>query len=489
MKKAAGAAVSVLKGILFTGFSLQIIFGIVWMCLNVAHPQRFAGNWGSLYRGISGLAGKQVWLLYTAQLTAAYYAAHRFLGRFCRRGGIRDVWRCLAFLTFPTAMQCHLAVSPHSFVSSLFLLELAAVLPEGRMPDGKAEREVGEDSGGEIGEALEGSGKEPASEEGKKFYSHEKKKTVRQMGNGLAARLAQAGAYWLFLALLESEYVILGAVPLVLALLAGLRRLWKQPRSLCGCLLLFLAFGGMITGICTLTEGQDYLPDRESAAFGLFHRAAWPTLWQDHEGWPEEVRQETDEYVWAASFHANDPEEYIRPVMLEKFGEEQAVRYYLKMAVISWKKHSFWTVRQVGWDVLGYGVTLLILPWQLSGVGYASYSGRNYEMMLMHTPRLTKYYMDYGCRWFAMMFFAAALLWAAMTLQNPERLKGRKPVRPLYCLLWAGAITAVYTMRGAGVMDYKYTVGVNLLWLAAALVLQDRGTADGETEKIKVLEK
>lgn len=36
----------------------------------------------------------------------------------------------------------------------------------------------------------------------------------------------------------------------------------------------------------------------------------------------------------------------------------------------------------------------------------------------------------------------------------------------LVCLVSAGVTTVAYTFRGSGVMDYKCTVAVNLLWLA-----------------------
>ena len=50
------------------------------------------------------------------------------------------------------------------------------------------------------------------------------------------------------------------------------------------------------------------------------------------------------------------------------------------------------------------------------------------------------------------------------------------------CLLTVGLIVTVYTLRGAGVMDYKCTVAVNLLWPAATLLLMRRNTIRGSAE-------
>ena len=57
MKKAAGHISVILKGILCIGFSIQIVFGIVWMCFNFAHLQAFQQDSGILYRGLKGLVG------------------------------------------------------------------------------------------------------------------------------------------------------------------------------------------------------------------------------------------------------------------------------------------------------------------------------------------------------------------------------------------------------------------------------------------------
>ena len=66
-------------------------------------------------------------------------------------------------------------------------------------------------------------------------------------------------------------------------------------------------------------------------------------------------------------------------------------------------------IRQLTWDALGYTVSPLIVPIQLRGEAYDSYSGANYGVMMEHTPRLTVLYATYGCWWFVCAFVLVVL--------------------------------------------------------------------------------
>ena len=125
MKRAAAGITGILKGILFIGFSIQMIMGIVWMCFNFIHLQDFGEPEGILYPVLRNALGGAYPLLYLIQLCAAFLAAHFFLQSLYPAKGFLSVWRDFVLLTFPMAMQCHLALSPHSLVSSFVLLEAA----------------------------------------------------------------------------------------------------------------------------------------------------------------------------------------------------------------------------------------------------------------------------------------------------------------------------------------------------------------------------
>ena len=128
MKKAARHFSVILKGILITGFSIQIAFGAVWMCFHFGCMQEFGGSEGILYRGLRALTGGQYWILYLLQLIVGFYAGYDFFRTVCPEGHFWNSWRSLVLLSFPMAMQCHMALSPCSLVSSCFLLELSGVI-------------------------------------------------------------------------------------------------------------------------------------------------------------------------------------------------------------------------------------------------------------------------------------------------------------------------------------------------------------------------
>lgn len=435
MKKAAGHISVILRGILFIGFSIQIVLGLIWMCFNFACLQEFQQTSGILYEGLRHVTGEHYQILYVLQLGLGYYAAHRFLQRLRPVKRMWDIWGCLALLTFPMALQCHLAVSPCSLVSSLFLLELSAAVD-----------------------------------------------AVRERGGSIVRELVRGGIFWLLLALLMPEYFILGAAPLVLALLFRLPVLLKRLYGLGLAVIVLAAFGGMIVGINTLAGEKGYLPDRTDIAFSLFGRMAWPTLWPDSQSWPEEVQAVVGDDAWTASQYPDNMQSVLRPIMEGNFDDAQAVKYYLEMAAYSWGRHTPLIIRQIGGDFLGYAFTPLILPMQLRGEAYASYSGRNYEYMFMHSPVLTKYYVNYSCWWFGVMLAVTVLLSLMKLWGRSRRISRQGVMAVLLCLLWAGITTALYTLRGAGVMDYKCTVAVNLLWLiwAVRMIGKDDAAQSGE---------
>ena len=151
MQRAVRHISAILGRVIFIGFSIQIVFGMTWMCLNFSKLPQFGESLfyveisknficdeytGILYpvflllaRGIEGLAGLPYYcVMYVVQLLVACYAAHRLLMGLKKTKRALNLWGSLAVLTLPMAMQCHLAVLPYSLVSSFFLLELSISL-------------------------------------------------------------------------------------------------------------------------------------------------------------------------------------------------------------------------------------------------------------------------------------------------------------------------------------------------------------------------
>ena len=113
------------------------------MCRNFGQVQNFGEPGSALYQGLFRLLGEIPQLMYLLQLGAAFLAGDFFLrsfsgifsGGFSWKEGSRNgrerfwsLWRALALLTYPFAMQCHMAVLPHSFMGSLFLMMLSFLI-------------------------------------------------------------------------------------------------------------------------------------------------------------------------------------------------------------------------------------------------------------------------------------------------------------------------------------------------------------------------
>lgn len=450
MRRAAKEIESILKGILMIGFSVQAVLGLWWMCANFNGIQYFGEPKGMLYPILYRMTGEIPQIMYVLQLAFGYLGGWRCLVRILP--GKLAWWGSLVLLTFPLAMQCHLAVLPYSFVSSLFLLELTFAR-----------------------EALE---------------------------EAPAGSLAKAGGCWLFLTFLLPEYLYLGGVPIIFALLLLIPRYWKNRRCLPGILLIPAAFLGMILGMGSLS-GQENCLNRQSISQAFFSRAVWPTIWNDHYAWPEEIREKVEDRIWNVSFSEDHVERILHPLLEESFDREQIIEFYNQAALYSWRVHGTLIVRQIIWDGLGYGVTPLILPRQLEGRGYDTHSGRNYENMRNRHPLLTRWYVEYGCWWFGMMLILLLPLAAVKRLGQepakgfPANICAAEPCEDEACRpggrLWletavlylaaAGFLVAGYTLRGAGRMDYKYSIAVNELWLILALLFLRKGKC-GDREQI-----
>lgn len=378
IKKALPHALAVVRGILFIGFSVQIVLGVLWMCRNFTYVQDFGEPDGVLYGRLFVLFGKAPYVLYILQLALAFWAGYLLLQRLCPVEPFHAVWRSLALLTFPFAMQCHLALQPYSIMGSLFLLMLSSLM--------------------EI-----------------------RRKRV--------------------------------AGPLALALL---------------CLAGFLAFSG------AMDRGrQEEVGHSMEAA--LARRFAWPTMWNDFGRFSDELKELTEDVVWEASV-CPDNMGILESALEGRVGEE-AKGYYMEMARVGWTYHAPMIIRQIGWDVLGYVFTPPIFQLQLQGDAYDAYSGRNYEIMRGNSPVLTRNYIDYCCWWFGctlglnlLSILLGALEASGRKPEASARFGRRKALRVGICVCASGILTAVLTMRGAGTMDYKYTIAISDLWIAWVLL-------------------
>ncbi|MCI9336210.1 MAG: hypothetical protein HFH93_01500 [Lachnospiraceae bacterium] len=128
VRKAAPYVCAVLKGMLFIGFSVQIVLGICWVWGNFGQVPSFAESESALYGGLVRLLGGKAGAVYCLQLAAAFSAGYLFLQALRLRETVFALWRALAFMTMPFAIQCHLSLQPFSLQGTLFLLLLWALL-------------------------------------------------------------------------------------------------------------------------------------------------------------------------------------------------------------------------------------------------------------------------------------------------------------------------------------------------------------------------
>lgn len=423
MKKAAEAIWLVARNILFIGFTLQICLGLIWMAGNFTKLQDFAPVTSGVYPVLTRLAGRFFPLVYLMQAGAALYAGCRLL-RKLQAGARVCLWGSLALMTLPMAMQCHLALLPYSFVGSLELMELSFFW--------------------EADEEKDSAGLRP-----------------------FAAILACYGAQ----CLLWPVYAIPGAILPLISLLRKLPGMFRSREGLRRGLVsavCFLAVAAAGFGFgCSGSGGEGGIPQWR---WMLAKRVCWPTLWVDWSRILEEGIL-TEDVLWRSSYYPYSMEESLKPALEKAMSPEDGEALVEKMTEYAWKIHSPMIIKQIGWDVLGYGVTPLILPLQLAGDAYDSCSGRNYEIMRNEMPVATKYYVRVACGWFAvsllLMLAGGAALWIAGSVRVRDVLRRGVPV--LMVLFAAGMTVLYFTMQGAGIMDYKYTFWINQLWILGSI--------------------
>ncbi len=363
---------TILNRILYLGFGIQIILGVIWMCSNFA------------------LAPDVMSVL---QLAFAFIARYSFTGILLPGNKWKRVFVTMALLTVPFSMQCHMQSLFFSYLSSFF--------------------------------------------------------------------------YFLFTDCYQ-----------VFRLKKGTENMGKKRRG--------GAVSGLIISICAIAfvtgvqNGASPVAGRDVEA-RLASRMAWPTLWVDMEPWSEELRELLPSgIVWEAAF-SPDGMAVLFDKLEAEVGEEAAKDYYMEMAATAWSRRKPSILRQMAWDVLGYSVSPIVVPMQLRGEAYDSYTGTNYGLMMEHTPKLTRIYAEYGCWWFVCCL-GYSLLAGTLTLVQRivQRVKGKectavvkvtkKGIAKTALFLGVPALyIALLTMRGSGLMDYRFTVFVTELWLVLSL--------------------
>ncbi len=450
VKKAFAHVGAVIRGMFFIGFTIQILLGLAWMCCNFGQVQDFGEPDTALYGVLFRLLGRSPQLMYLLQLGSAFLAGDLFLrsvwssfaGERASRSGrerLWSLWRAFALLTYPFAMQCHMAIQPFSFMGSLFLVMLSFLLRSFCVRGAAAE--AGEE-GGCCAAAAAGS-RRTADRSDTGICSGKEKACGQAGGRGLPSAM--------------------------------------RVRRMTGNLVMAAVCAGGFILLSGAADGSGAEEPGRGIQAAMASRFAWPTIWYDQGSWTEDLREAVEDVLWEASYYPENMA-LLQSALEERVGREAAEAYYREMAEVAWRNHAPMIIRQIGWDLLGYTVTPVIFQLQLRGEAYDSYTGRNYEIMRGNTPVLTRNYVNYGCWWFASALLLSLPALAAAAVQGfpgPGRRLKALVCPVMICIICSGILVGVLTMRGAGLMDYKYTALISQLWVLPALFLAEEKEDSG----------
>ena len=469
---------------LFLGVFVQILLGIGWSIRSFGIFPEFGDSYTwlkaaetlvcddymgigyplflMLAKGIESISSiPYTFLVYTVQILAAFFVGMVFL-RACGVTGKRGIlcWGSLGLLTFPCAMQSHLAVLPNSLGYSFLLLELSALIRLLRR-DAAAERPL--------------------------------------------HHLFLAGIWWALSTLFVVENLYLGLVPLVAVWLIHLWQLRSgriEKKRIGQELLLLAAMAGILFTLVPLwqTPGS-YGKAENTVSAAMMRRFSWTHMRDEdeYEAWPEQLRAQMSwDDAKRAGYYAGTMADGIQKRIEENVGRAEAQKLFRQYAAYHLKTYTSDNIHQIVWDGLGYALPTVLLQLLLSGRGYDSFSGRNVDIMMTGDPRLTEVLLKYSSWWFlsgiAVMVFAGAICGIlAMVLRKKDRTaqdescmaSGR---RSLFwqitgiCVITALGMIAWYTLRDAGCLDYKNGLLPGSLWLVAMILWVDK-TLGEEHEK------
>lgn len=480
MRKLTEHIIAVAGRILFIGFTMQIIFGMIWMAGNFAHCQQFGEVNSLLYPAVLMIAKGMgrifpvpyYCFVYIFQVGLCFYAAYLFVGiaqdTFFYSGnsgsdkhrGIGQfkklfrIWSAMAVITAVPVMQCMLALLPYAMTGALMLMELGAAI---KIISGRDQR---------------------------------------------LSEMARVLAFWMLQALLLHEYMLFGAVPVIVVLITGLfggaseaslyaeiekpsAKRFRKTAYNAAAAIAALVMLSAVYGACERTGL--YEEKNPGLIKGLFSRTCLTTVLWDWDTWTDEL---VDQLAWevrySASYYADNITLEVEPYIDEKYGDG-AKEFYLSTIDDAWTSYKTDIIHETLWDIAGYGISPVIIKRQLSGLGYMSLTARNYDMMKRSTPILTKYYVNFFLDW-CMAAFTILIICAMATAVNrlfnafsdvkqirrcrKEKSKGiekRKIVSLLLLFLTAACMCIRYVFMGAGIMDYKRTIMITMLWITLML--------------------
>lgn len=195
----------------------------------------------------------------------------------------------------------------------------------------------------------------------------------------------------------------------------------------------------------------------------LTERVVWTTLYDTYVNSPKKVRSQVKyARMVEATYEANGMRDGLIPYLEDRIGDENTDEVLAELRSKAWSMNKKQIVKEIFWDVAGYGISPVVAHLQLAGRAYDSYTGMNYRELLLPAPKLGKFYMDYSCWWFGIALVAAGLSYIMRFLSEKKCPMIRQWI--FLSFICAGMVLC-YALDGAGRMDYKNTLLVLCIWL------------------------
>jgi hypothetical protein len=380
--------------------------------------------------------------MYVIQLAFAFGAGFAFLRNlgFMKSSVRWCVWGSLVMMTFPMMMQVHMAILPESFTSSLILMEWTAAVRAFRM----------------IRMVPKGNLRAAAA----------------------ATLVAEVCLFWLFLTLNETEYILVGMVPVAILVFVILYKIpEKLKRHAVYPLIIAIGYFALIVGATRLTQDKGiYERPERSVETMVFDRVAWSSILKYEWRWSSLLVEYLGEDVMKTTAVApENVKEVLEPALEKLVGTREAHNIYRTMISYAWYMDKSVILRHVAQDLAANALAPTVTIALLEGYGGGSYAARNYDVMMRNTPELSRVYMDYGLWWFTAALVICIVLAILAKVWDWKEPRLRTPVGfRLSMLVTAAAIVLWETMQGDCMQDYKQVIFVTQLWIIWMLSLLPR---------------
>lgn len=408
VQRAVGHVRAVVGRILFIGVSVQILLGLLWMFLAFDDRQEFFGSayaeW--LDRNLAGVHYEPA--IYLLQLCVAFFAGYWLLEGLGARKKFWKIWGSFAILTYPYAMQCHMAILPDSLAFSCFLLLLAAGLKRRKI-----------------------------------IYF-----------------------FWLISAMFLPEYLYFGAVPVMVFLFLSARKKGNL-RELGMEIMIIMSVAVIGLGFRTISSVEG-----EGLEEAWFRRTVWSSFYQFYPDWPTEVRAAitADEYVAIERLPEN-MELILRPKVKAILGEKGAGQWYREFSAFVFRANREQILKEMIKDAGGCLSPQIMAEIRLGGKGGPSYCLRNYEIMREDHPLLTSCFLGYSAWWHVVGMLGVFIMVVGRLCSNrTNRVKATVAEKECWrCVLTAGVLSATlmigyYTLWASNLWDPKKALFVGILW-------------------------